>query len=96
MNIVVGNTYLFQLTATIDGSIWNLSGATVRLFLRKPNGDEITRTATITNSSGGVASYTSLAGDLDTAGIWKRAWEVDQGSIIQRSDVIQFTVDASP
>ena len=40
MNITKGSTHRFQLTATTDGTTWDLTGATVTLVLVDPDGNE--------------------------------------------------------
>ena len=90
--MVTGNTYLFRLTATKHGTVWDITGATVKLGLSTPAGVVSVKTATITNAAGGVAEYTSVAGDINTAGIWVRSWEITQGAIVQESAPSSFIV----
>jgi hypothetical protein len=94
---IVGQTYKIQLRAKKDGATWNLASAVVRLYLKDPQG--VTRTpasAAVSDATNGVASYTSLANDLDMPGTWHRAWEVIDGAVIQRCAPIQFRVRESP
>jgi len=90
--VVVGNTYLFRLTATKDGTAWDITGATVKLGLSTPAGVVSVKTGTITNAVGGVAEYTSVAGDLSVAGVWAQSWEITQGAIVQESSPVSFVV----
>jgi len=90
--MIVGNTYRFKLTATKDGATWDITGATVKLFLRGPSGAVIEKTGNILSAAAGTAYYDSDAADIDTAGNWVRSWEITQGSIVQESDPIIFYV----
>lgn len=90
--MVVGNTYKFRLTATKDGIAWDLTGAAVKLNIVSSSGVLATKTATITNAVGGIAEYTSIAADLNAAGIWVRSWQIDQGTIVQESVPLSFAV----
>lgn len=90
------STWTFKLTATRDGVAWNLTGATVNFYLRKPDGTLLTKTATVTDAAGGIAEYTALTTDLDVSGSWTRAWQVTSGATVLRSNPIPFVVAASP
>jgi len=105
--LVLGSTYRLSpggespagtLTALKkDGSTWDLTGAAVELFFKKPDGSfQAAKTATISNASGGIAYYDTLTTDLDTAGIWYRSWRVSQSGVVLESEPIEFEVLASP
>ena len=53
-------------------SVFNVSGAlTKQLVFRKPDGIKLTKDAEFTtNGTDGKIQYTTLSGDLDTAGSW--------------------------
>lgn len=92
--MVVGNTYIFRLTATKDGVIWDLTGASVKFGLVSSSGVLSTKTATITNAVGGIAEYVSVVSDLNAAGIWIRSWQIEQGALVQESVPLSFAVIA--
>lgn len=94
--LTVGSTYRFRLEARLNGAVWNLALATVQLLLRDPDGNTETKSATVTDPVGGIAVYDSVAADLDEAGGWRRSWKVTDGSIIQTSQTIPFSVEAAP
>ena len=92
-----GATYAFTLTATKDGTAWDLTGATVTLTLHKPDGTSLSKSATVTDGPNGKAAYTSVAADLDQTGTWYRVWKVESGSVVQYSpNPISFAVFPSP
>lgn len=55
-----------------DGSIFDVSTATVKqLIFRKPTSEKLTKTASFyTDGSDGKIQYITIAGDLDTIGVW--------------------------
>lgn len=65
-----------QFTITIldqDDVAVDLSGySTKQLIFTKPGGTSLTKTASFaTDGTDGIIQYTSIAGDLDEAGIWQ-------------------------
>lgn len=96
VNLTSGSTYLFVLIARKDGAIWDLSDATVQLILRDPEGTESTKSAVIVNGPAGIARYSSPVTDLDITDIqqtkWARRWKITDGSIVQKSHWIEFSV----
>lgn len=91
---VVGNTHAFKLTAKKDGSVWDISGATVTLSLRKPDGTVLSAfTASITNGPGGLAQYQVANTVLDESGDWARQWFISKSGVELRTKIIPFTVD---
>lgn len=94
--IVVGNTHNFKLTAKKDGVIWDISGATITLSLRKPDGTILSPfSASITNGPLGLANYQVADTVLDTAGDWARQWKVEKSGVELKTKIIPFTVDPS-
>ena len=91
--LTAGNTYKFTLTATKDGSVWDLTGASVALLLRKPDGTLVTKAATIDDAAAGTAHFTLAASDLDTPGVWTRSWEVTDSGIVLESEGTLFRVE---
>lgn len=90
--LFVGGTYRFKLTAYNNGVIWNLSVATVTLYLRKPSGALLTKTATIDAPLLGNAYYDTIITDLDEVEVWSAAWKVTDGAVVQRSNTAYFLV----
>ena len=89
---VTGNTYKFRLTATRNGVIWDLTGATVKIGLKSPSGAGTIKTAVIANATGGIVEYDSVVADLNAAGVWSRSWEITQSAIVQESNPVSFVV----
>jgi hypothetical protein len=95
--LVAGGTYRFLLTATKDGTPWDLSSASVALYFRKPDGTALPGlAATVLSAAAGTAYYDSLTTDLTDLGQWARAWEVTDGAVVQRGRPVLFRVVASP
>ncbi len=95
--VIAGTTKRWALTALKDGAAWNLTGATVTLILRRPDGTETTYSAA--GFVGANARYhDNAAADLPVAavGLWTRAWNVVKGNVRERSKAIPFQVLKSP
>lgn len=92
MALVSGSTYLFRLTAYKDGTLWNLTGATVTLYIQPRGGTLLTKTATVTSAAGGIAEYQSAVGDIESGSFVDFCWEVSQSGIVQRSEIITRSV----
>ena len=94
-SIVEGSTIAFVLNAQKDGATWDLTAATVSLYLRDPYGSwSAANSATLTNASAGIATYTTTTSDLNYEGQWARQWAVTQGGVTLRYPAIYF--DVSP
>lgn len=92
-----GSTYLFVLVARKDGVIWDLTSATVVLILRDPDLVESQKTATVFNGPAGIARYSAPVTDIDAVDTvgkpkWARRWVITDGSIVQKSHWIEFSV----
>jgi len=94
--LVAGSAYRFELNARKDGALWNLTGLTVKLILKKPDLSESEKTATVTDGPNGVARYASVAADLDVTGEWFRTWEITELAKPYRDRPISFLVEDSP
>ena len=94
--LIVGSTYAWTLNAKKDGAVWDITGATVTMILRKDDGTESTKSATVTDGPAGVAVYTGLTTDLTEVGGWRRTWRVVLGAIDIKYLPIPFSVQASP
>ena len=57
-------------TCTSNGVAANITGATLALHLKKPDGTIVNKTGTIVSGTAGTWSYSWLAGDLDQSGSW--------------------------
>ncbi len=84
-------------TLTEDGSAVDVSAVTTKqVILKKPDsaGTVVTKTASFTNSgTDGKIQYTTIAGDLDTVGIWQvQGAVIFSGGFNGRSDIQQFEV----
>lgn len=79
--ITKGSTHRFQLTATKDGVVWDLTGATVTLYLIDTAGVQTNYTATISDPTAGVAYYDVSTSVLNQSGQWARAWRVVQSGV---------------
>ena len=95
-SLIVSTTPRFQLTALKDGVVWDLTLATVSLFLRKPDGTVLSKEATVNNALAGQARYDAVIDDLDQAGLWTRSWRVTENFVVLESPPISFAVQDSP
>lgn len=82
-----------KLTASKDSATWNISGATVTLYLEKPDGTTVTKAGSIDTSASGTAHVDLTTTDLDTAGSWRRSWKVSVSGVTLESSPINFSVD---
>lgn len=100
MSYHVGDTKIYQSDGGVlkDGSVWDLTGVTVTLIFRKPNGTTTTKSATVVSAAAGTVRYTDTTSTLDVAGHWSRTWRfVDSSNSIDLySDPINFYVASSP
>lgn len=94
-NLTTGSTYAWTPNAaglTLDGTTWDLTGATVTLYLTDPNGNETPYDVPVTNAAAGIAQRRGLATDLPIPGQWQRCYRVQQGSIDLTSLPVGFRV----
>ena len=89
--LVAGNTPTFRavFTDSFDGSIINLTGATVKYRYSFNNGATVIKTATITDAVGGKATYKFPSVDF-VAGYLKYDWDVVDAGLNN------FTQDVPP
>ncbi len=91
--IVVGDTVDFTLNARKDGSTWNITGATVTLYLQKPDATVLSPfSATVSGGADGIAHYQVATTVLSVAGTWGLQWKVSLSGVVAWSKVITFTV----
>jgi hypothetical protein len=90
--LTVGSTEVFEASVTLNGLLWDLTGANVRLLLVDPNG--IVTTLTGTGYLGGAQVSWTVP---NTPGNWVRAWDItDVNGYKQTSLQINFSVVRSP
>lgn len=71
----------------------DLTGASVELHIRKPDGTVLTEPAVITDPTAGAWSRAWAPGDLDKDGIWRVEAQVTFASgIVQTFGSVSFTV----
>lgn len=83
----------FQITIENCTTIFSLASATISIVLTKPNGTELTKVGSLyTDGTDGKVQYTSVAGDLDMAGLWSIQAIITIGSNIWHSEIGKFKV----
>lgn len=91
---------VFTLTITDDdGDAVDITGATTKsvIFL-KPDGVSVTKTASFgSDGSDGIITYTTVANDLNVAGLWHVQAYVDisDGDVIFHSAIDAFEVGSN-
>jgi hypothetical protein len=87
----VGTTFILTVT---DGTAVDVSGATTKQILfGKPNGSTVTKTAAFTtDGTDGKVQYSTVANDLDMAGVWNIQAYVVLAAGSWHSDVTSFVV----
>lgn len=94
--LVVGDTADFTIHVKKDGAVWDISGATVTLTLRDPDGNTVGPfSATVSNGPGGIAHYQVADTVLDQSGDWARQWKVEKSGVELKTRIINFTVEPS-
>lgn len=88
----LGSTQRLQITARKDGAVWDLTSATITLFLRRPDGKETEYSATASSPTSGIARYDAAASVLNKTGNWIRTWKIVDGSVTQYSEEIPFRI----
>lgn len=92
-NLVVGSTPDFTLYVKKDGTVWDITGATVSLYLRDPEGNwSDAYPATVSDGPAGLAHYQTDDTVLDASGEWLRQWHITKSGITLRTEVIPFSV----
>ena len=79
---------------TFDNSIVNLTGDAVQFKVRQFNETtlKIDAACTIDDPAAGQCSYTTQAGDLDTAGVYKAELQITEGTKVTTIPLGQFRV----
>ncbi len=73
--VVTNDSWIFRHTFCKNGQPWDLTGATVFLFLSDPDGDrQGPFTANIDDPANGKVSYQVDTTVLATAGDWVKQW----------------------
>jgi hypothetical protein len=92
--IVVGDDVDLYLYVKKDGVVWNITGGTVLLYLRDPDGNwSAALSATIVSGSEGIARYSADETVFDQPGDWVKQWEVTVGTTTERTKAKKFTVE---
>ena len=90
--IVMGGTYYWKLTATKDGAVWDLTGATITITFFTPSGTTKEYAAAILVAANGTAFYVNPTATFDAKGPWSVSWQVTQSGVIQETQEDSFTV----
>ena len=91
--IQIYSTKRFEWEVLVDGIAWDLTDATVTLFLKAPDGTITENAATVdAPATDGVAYFDCAATTLDAEGGWTGWWKGVVGDIEEFSDVFSFRV----
>ena len=94
-SIIAANTHRFLLdNPKKDGVAWDISGATVTLFLRNPSGTTTSHAATAVTST--QAYFDGTTTTLGVGGDWQRWWHVVKSGIDLMYGPINFAVETRP
>lgn len=92
-HIVMGDTVDFSAYVQLNGVTWVITGGTVLIYLRDPDGNwNAPITATIDDGPGGHAHYTVATTVLDDYGTWVIQWKFTVAGVVKWSDQIEFEV----
>lgn len=95
--LIVGDTVLFGLLVKLNDLAWDITGATVSLYLRDPSGNwSAALSASVVDGPNGQAQYQGSTSLLDEAGPWLRQWKIDDAGNVKYSDQIEFDVEPGP
>tara|TARA_R110000796_G_scaffold140793_2_gene256990 strand:- start:5659 stop:5967 length:309 start_codon:yes stop_codon:yes gene_type:complete len=87
----IGTT--FQLTFKDDGSVVNISSATITIMLQGPDDVTLSKTGVLVNTGAdGKAKYVTVSGDLSSPGTWKLQGKLVIGATTYSSDIHTFMV----
>lgn len=89
----VGDTPRMRMTATKDGTTWDVTGATITFYLKDPDGNVESFAGTIETAASGTF-YRDLATTvLDEEGRWAKRFKVEQSGVVAHSDWEEFPVE---
>lgn len=94
--LTVGSQYRFLDTLTKDKRLWDLTGATVTIYFKRPDGTTFSQSASLFSATVGQVNYDCSTSDLNQAGNWTRSWKVVLGGVTDYTEPVQFSVLASP
>jgi len=85
---------IFRVTLMDGSSVLDVSGATtLEIIFKKPNNSNLTKTAILTgDGTDGIVQYTTVIGDLDSAGKWAMQANVVLSAGSWKSNVSTFRV----
>lgn len=86
----IGSTYKWSPTFLKDGSIFDLSGASISINFRGPNNVLSSFAMTITGIN--LATYTNATTLFTIAGQWYRSYTISVGGVVLQSKGIEFQV----
>lgn len=91
--IVLGDTLDFQLVASKDGVVWDISIGIVSIYFQDPTG-VLTGplSATITDGPNGKAHYQCTTSLLSLSGDWVYQWIVTVSGVTLKSSLIPLSV----
>jgi len=85
-------TILDENNAAVDIS----TVTTKEIWLRKPNGEVITKTASFdTDGTDGKLKYITIEGDVEIAGTWKLQGYIEGSTVKWHSTIEEFDVDGN-
>jgi hypothetical protein len=93
--LTTGSTHRFELKATKNKAVWDLTDATVSIKLRRPDNTRVSYTATISDALNGVAYFDCETSEL-VPGDWQRSWRIQQAFVDITCLPIAFSVTDSP
>lgn len=83
----------WRVTLTDDGTVVDISAASIIFIFKKPSGTTVNKTGSLyTDGTDGIATYVGESDLLDAAGEWKYQLKVTIGSNVFYSDISCFTV----
>ncbi len=92
--IVVGDTPDFTYYAQKDGKTWDITGAAIVIYFKKPDETVVGPfSGSVSDGPRGIAHYQAPDTLLDQEGDWIRQWKITLGAIVMWSRDIEFSVD---
>lgn len=83
---------VFDLNSDPNATGVNLTGYTLAVLFKKPNGIGIERTAALKSASTTIVRYTTIVNDIDVAGTWSVQIRVSNSGNIWYGETNSFVV----